>query len=170
MNAASCENAVYYSKIVTGGSSFAVTVTLNGLQYGFVIGHEISGSDDAVAPITNKNAQTNVATTTDLITSNTVTPTRDGAYIMGFTTNSTQDGTAANTGTNFNTAETPNDSGISGKSEYLIQTSAAAIAAKFTAAAATKNWGTTVIAFVPVASVAVKNSNFLTFMGPQPQQ
>ena len=125
---------IYYAKNVTGGTNIAVTVTLASGEFGHVFAHEVSGAD-TTSPLDqeSQNAQSGVGTGTDAVTSGTDTTTTNGQYIFGCMADESFGGPTQTKGTGFTDgANSVDDNGFVGSSEYQIQASAGSIAATFT--------------------------------------
>jgi hypothetical protein len=135
--------AFVYPNVTSGTCHIIADYDANATS-SIIIMHEASGVD-TTTPVTGTpacNGQLLVATTTDLITSGATTPAFDGSYVSGFTANNT--GAGQIPGVNESWTQGVNTS--TRESEYLVQGTAAAITAKFTASVANDNFVTCVVA------------------------
>lgn len=135
--------ALAYAGNIAGGSA-TITATFSASIGSRIIVHEVSGVD-TTTPLdkSDMQGQDNPGTGTDAITSPSITPGADGAYIFGTTT--TLSGVLPTAGTNFTIRENP--VGGARVSEDLIQATAAAIAATFTTSSSSADYITGIMAF-----------------------
>lgn len=120
----------------TAGGANTLTATLSNAQYGCVVAQEVSGA--ALAAALDKwaiNPQVTPGTGTDALTSGAVVTTTAGQYVFGATAEYSFGTPSTSSGTGFTNRIQPDDNGISGHTEDLIQGAAASIAATFTATA-----------------------------------
>jgi hypothetical protein len=123
---------LYYAYNVRGGTPFMVTKAVDVGGSSAMIIHEVSGVFGLGAHA--KNYQVSPGTGTDAVTSTAVIPASNGHYIFGVTWKASGSGVPTITaGTGYTARETATVStSWRGKSEDLVQSSAASIASTFT--------------------------------------
>ena len=140
-------------------ASSADTVACNfsaaGLGKSIVV-HEVSGVSTANPLDAHKMAvRTSPGTAANAVTSTNVTTTSNGAYVLGFTFNSSSNGADWNAGTGYVRRQDLRTADYAVASEDRIQPTAGAIAATFTATSFGYEFITGVMAFRPGSSASL---------------
>lgn len=156
--------ALAYCLNSTAGAN-TLTVTFTGLVYGFITAHEYSGVATASAEDQKViNGQSAPGTATDALTSTAKTTTTSGEVIFGGTVEFSFGIAHCSAGTGFTPRTTPNDNGITGVTEDLIQGAGASIAATFTTNDGTFDYLTGLLTLKPAGAAATP---FVTSIGAQ---
>jgi hypothetical protein len=154
--------ATYYAKNITGGS-LTVTTTLSGsgvtISKTFVC--EVSGADTS-SPLDQHTMaeQYPVTTSTDNLTSGSVTTTANGEYVFGAGCQGTLNTATPAAGTGFTSGASSSNCRV----EYQIQSSSGSIAATFTPGESTDGYFAAVATF-KAASGGGTTPHFLSLMG-----
>jgi hypothetical protein len=145
------ENWSFYLGNITNGPT-TVTANFNGtVGFRAMTVDEFSGIAALANPLDGHASNDQVFTqnqTTDAITSTAFTPTQSGDLIYGGTVNSNNnDQATAGTGFTFAGNDTAGAGTVPVITEFLVQGTAASIAATFTDTTASDSWSTFVMAF-----------------------
>lgn len=133
-----------FSNLPSGGCQIVAHYDASTMTDSRIVMHDVSGVD-LTNPVTGTpscNAQSAVTTGTDLVVSGATTPAFDGSYVMGVTGSSGGSGQIPG----VNEAWVQRQNSTTRESEDLVQGTAAAITAKFTASAGGDSWVTCVLA------------------------
>lgn len=149
--------AIAYALNVTGNAgTLTITVNYSGTpspNRKIVIVHEASGVDSFDGG--DIGYQDNPGTSTDAVSSPSITPTIDGCYIFGATADNANTATSISAGTGFTGRVNDLTATWKHASENQIQASAGSIAATFTQNDSFADYHTGVIALAPPAGVDV---------------
>lgn len=144
---------IWYAKNVATATPFNVTVTLNGSAFGIAVSAVEFKDTDTTAPLDKiaGQAQTDPGTATDAVSSGSLgTPTTDGQVVFAVSRSSAWPDTF-NPGTGFTSLHSLTAVGQpQTRSEYLIQTTAAAVAGTFTQDSTTFDYSTAAVTFKPL--------------------
>ncbi len=127
-------SAMAYATIATGGTLAISAVFSSSSLSSQMACHEVAGSSAAPVPDGTQpamNYQASVGTGTDLVTSNSITPTQTGDYLFGVSTNDSGTALTLTAGTGFTNRETGNLSRPM-QTEDEIDSASSAISATFT--------------------------------------
>lgn len=152
------QKSFYCLNILNSPKTITVTFSVSS-SYRALIVDEFSGI--SALDVHTSNLQTSVATTANAITTGNETPTANGDLIYGVQF-CTSDSITPSVGSGFTAGTTLSGSGDQlGSSEYLVQSSAASIAATWTAGVSGQNWASFLMAFKPADSFALDGQSLI---------